>query len=69
MTLHVTHLWRYPVKTLAGESLSSAAIGQNEWPGVDASSTIRFGVELPGGECPGQVGPANSCRRREICAE
>jgi uncharacterized protein len=27
MTLHVAGLWRYPVKTLAGEPLSSAVIG------------------------------------------
>jgi uncharacterized protein len=28
MTLHVAGLWRYPVKTLAGERLTSAVIGQ-----------------------------------------
>jgi uncharacterized protein YcbX len=27
MTLHVAKLWRYPVKTLAGEALSTASIG------------------------------------------
>jgi uncharacterized protein YcbX len=33
MTLHVAGLWRYPVKTLAGESLSTAVIGPDGIPG------------------------------------
>jgi hypothetical protein len=33
MTLHVAGLWRYPVKTLAGEPLSTAVIGQDGIPG------------------------------------
>jgi uncharacterized protein YcbX len=33
MTLHVAGLWRYPVKTLAGEAVSTAAIGQDGIPG------------------------------------
>jgi len=33
MALHVAGLWRYPVKTLAGEALSAAVIGPNGIPG------------------------------------
>lgn len=33
MTLHVAGLWRYPVKTLAGEPLSTAVIGPDGIPG------------------------------------
>jgi len=33
MGLHVAGLWRYPVKTLAGELLSTAAVGLNGIPG------------------------------------
>src|SRR6476659_2171389 len=33
MTLHVAGLWRYPVKTLAGEPLSTAVIGCEGIPG------------------------------------
>ncbi len=33
MTLHVAGLWRYPVKSLAGESLTSAVIGPSGIPG------------------------------------
>lgn len=33
MTLHVAGLWRYPVKTLAGEQLSTAAVGTDGIPG------------------------------------
>jgi MOSC domain-containing protein len=33
MALQVTGLWRYPVKSLAGEPLSSAVIGQDGIPG------------------------------------
>jgi hypothetical protein len=33
MTLHVAGLWRYPVKTLAGEPLSRAVIGPEGIPG------------------------------------
>ena len=33
MTLHVAGLWRYPVKTLAGERLSATVIGQDGIPG------------------------------------
>src|SRR6266542_5017690 len=33
MALHVAGLWRYPVKTLSGESLSTAVIGPNGIPG------------------------------------
>jgi uncharacterized protein YcbX len=33
MGLHVAGLWRYPVKTLAGERLSRAAVGLNGIPG------------------------------------
>lgn len=33
MTLHVAGLWRYPVKTLAGERLSGAVIAQDGLPG------------------------------------
>ena len=33
MTLHVAGLWRYPVKTLAGERLSGAVIGLEGIPG------------------------------------
>lgn len=33
MTLHVAGLWRYPVKTLAGEPLSTAVIGPQGFPG------------------------------------
>lgn len=33
MSLHVAGLWRYPVKTLAGERLSAAAIGPQGIPG------------------------------------
>lgn len=33
MSLYVAGLWRYPVKTLAGESLSAAVIGANGIPG------------------------------------
>lgn len=29
MALHLTSLWRYPVKTLAGEPLSSAVVGRD----------------------------------------
>ena len=29
MALHLTRLWRYPVKTLAGEPLSSAVVGRD----------------------------------------
>jgi hypothetical protein len=33
MTLHVAGLWRYPVKTLAGEPLTTAVIGPDGIPG------------------------------------
>jgi MOSC domain-containing protein len=33
MTLHVAGLWRYPVKTLAGEPLSSVVLGPDGVPG------------------------------------
>ena len=33
MSLYVAGLWRYPVKTLAGESLTAAVIGANGIPG------------------------------------
>jgi MOSC domain-containing protein YiiM len=33
MTLHVAGLWRYPVKTLTGEALSTAVIGPDGIPG------------------------------------
>lgn len=33
MTLHVAGLWRYPVKTLAGEPLSSVVLGPDGMPG------------------------------------
>jgi len=33
MTLYVAGLWRYPVKTLAGEPLSAAVIGEDGIPG------------------------------------
>jgi uncharacterized protein YcbX len=33
MALHVTGLWRYPVKSLAGEPLSTAVIGPDGIPG------------------------------------
>jgi uncharacterized protein len=33
VTLHVAGLWRYPVKTLAGERLSATVIGQDGIPG------------------------------------
>src|SRR5262245_3975854 len=33
MGLHVAGLWRYPVKTIAGERLSTAAVGFNGIPG------------------------------------
>lgn len=33
MALHVAGLWRYPVKTLAGEPLSTAVIGPDGIPG------------------------------------
>ena len=33
MTLHVAGLWRYPVKSLAGEPLSTAVIGPDGIPG------------------------------------
>lgn len=33
MTLHVAGLWRYPVKSLAGERLSTATIGPDGIPG------------------------------------
>lgn len=33
MALHVAELWRYPVKSLAGEPLTSAAVGFNGFPG------------------------------------
>lgn len=33
MTLHVAGLWRYPVKSLAGEPLSAAVIGPHGIPG------------------------------------
>jgi uncharacterized protein len=33
MGLHVAGLWRYPIKTLAGEPISTAAIGMNGVPG------------------------------------
>ena len=33
MTLHVAGLWRYPVKTLAGEPLSTTVIGPDGIPG------------------------------------
>jgi uncharacterized protein YcbX len=33
MALHVAGLWRYPVKTLAGEALTSAVIGPHGIPG------------------------------------
>ena len=33
MALHVAGLWRYPVKSLAGEPLASAAIGASGIPG------------------------------------
>jgi uncharacterized protein YcbX len=38
MTLHVARLWRYPVKTLAGEPLSSAAISAH---GVEGDRLVR----------------------------
>ena len=33
MTLHVAGLWRYPVKTLAGEAIQTAQLGINGIPG------------------------------------
>lgn len=33
MTLHIAGLWRYPVKSLAGERLSTATIGRDGIPG------------------------------------
>jgi uncharacterized protein len=33
MALHVAGLWRYPVKTLAGEPLSATAVGPDGIPG------------------------------------
>ena len=33
MTLHVAELWRYPVKSLAGERLTSSTLGLNGLPG------------------------------------
>ena len=33
MTLHVAGLWRYPIKTLAGEPLTEAELGPNGIPG------------------------------------
>lgn len=33
MALHISHLWRYPVKSLAGESLSATTIGSDGIPG------------------------------------
>ena len=38
MTLHVAGLWRYPVKTLAGEQLSEAVIGQD---GIQGDRIVR----------------------------
>jgi uncharacterized protein YcbX len=38
MTLHVANLWRYPVKTLAGEPLPSTVIGPN---GIDGDRLVR----------------------------
>jgi uncharacterized protein YcbX len=38
MTLRVANLWRYPVKTLAGERLSSAALGPN---GIAGDRLVR----------------------------
>lgn len=33
MTLHIAGVWRYPVKTLAGEQVSTTSIGRNGIPG------------------------------------
>ena len=38
MTLHVAKLWRYPVKTLAGEALSTASIGPD---GIAGDRLVR----------------------------
>jgi uncharacterized protein len=38
MPLHVANLWRYPVKTLAGEALSTAAIGPD---GIAGDRLVR----------------------------
>ena len=38
MTLHVAELWRYPVKTLAGERLSAAVIGPD---GIQGDRIVR----------------------------
>jgi uncharacterized protein YcbX len=38
MTLHIAQLWRYPVKTLAGEQLPIAVIGLN---GIDGDRLVR----------------------------
>ena len=38
MTLHIAGLWRYPVKTLAGERLSGAVIGQD---GIRGDRIVR----------------------------
>jgi uncharacterized protein YcbX len=38
MTLHVAGLWRYPVKTLAGEPLSTAVIGPD---GIQGDRIVR----------------------------
>lgn len=37
MGLHVAGLWRYPIKTLAGESISATAIG---WHGIPGDRTV-----------------------------
>lgn len=33
MSLHVAELWRYPVKSMAGERMTSTAVGLNGFPG------------------------------------
>ena len=38
MALHVAGLWRYPVKSLAGESISTAVIGPD---GIPGDRTVR----------------------------